>query len=185
MSMHSSPMRRPSLFAVVVVVVAACGDLNPGPGTSETTGDPPGTSTGDPPGTSTGGATEVDTSSTSATSAPAGCPDTDPRVGWRATFATHHHGVAGTAEIRDDCTIVVSDFTYDGTGLDVRFYGGKDGDYAGGFALSDDLLRPGGYSGETLVLTLPEDRTLGDLDGLSVWCVDVGIDFGSGLFAAP
>ena len=36
-----------------------------------------------------------------------------------------------------------------------------------------------------LILTIPQGYALGDLDGLSVWCVDVSIDFGSGVFAPP
>jgi hypothetical protein len=31
-------------------------------------------------------------------------------------------------------------------------------------------------------LTLPEGRTLDELDGISIWCVAVGVDFGSGRF---
>ena len=90
--------------------------------------------------------------------------------------------MSGTAEIIDDCTIEISDFTYDGTGLDVRIYAGVGGNYADGFPISPDLLRPTAYDGESLTLTLPDDKTLDDLDGLSVWCVDVARSFGDGMF---
>ena len=37
------------------------------------------------------------------------------------------HDVGGTARSIDDCTIEITDFTYDGTGIDVRLYGDLDG----------------------------------------------------------
>ena len=46
-------------------------------------------------------------------------------------------------------------------------------------ALPDNLLKSGGYAGESIALGLD------DLDGISVWCVAVEIDLGSGVFAAP
>jgi hypothetical protein len=91
--------------------------------------------------------------------------------------------VGGTATIVDDCSIEIDNFTYDGTGIDVRIYGGLGGDYDSGFALTQDLLKAGGYFGELLLATLPEGRTLDELDGISVWCVTVGADFGSGNFS--
>ena len=41
-----------------------------------------------------------------------------------AELEEYFHDVSGTAEIVDDCTVIIHDFTYDGTGLDVRIYGG-------------------------------------------------------------
>jgi mono/diheme cytochrome c family protein len=113
------------------------------------------------------------------------CPSTSARLGWTAELETFFHNVGGTAEIVDDCTVVISNFTYDGTGIDVRIYGGQDGDYDNGFAMTDDLLLNGGYDGVTLVAKLPDGESMEDLDGISVWCVDVGVDFGSGLFGPP
>ena len=113
------------------------------------------------------------------------CPATSARIGWTAELDTFFHDVGGTAEIVDDCTVVISNFTYDGTGIDVRIYGGQDGDYDAGYPMTDDLLLPGGYDGVTLVAKLPPGESVDQLDGVSVWCVDVGIDFGSGLFAPP
>jgi mono/diheme cytochrome c family protein len=136
-------------------------------------------SNGDPTGGGTsGGPTDGDPT-------PGGqeCPSTHERVGWQAQLSTLYHGVQGTAVIVDDCTVEIRDFHYDGTGIDVRIYGGQGGNYDDGFAMSDDLLKPGGYEGDTIVAKLPSDRLLDELDGVSVWCVDVGISFGEGLFA--
>jgi hypothetical protein len=172
---HSSTASR---VAFAFLLLFGCGDDRSSTDTTgglDETGDPrttgdPGT-TGDAPGDGSTGSS--------------GCPADDPKVGWRAELATYYHGVEGVAEVLDDCTIRISNFSYDGTGLDVRIHAGKGGDYAGGVALSDDLLRPGGYTGETLTVVLPEGTSLSDIDGISVWCVDVGIDFGSGTFAPP
>jgi mono/diheme cytochrome c family protein len=116
---------------------------------------------------------------------PSNCPATHERVGWIAELSTEFHDVSGIAEIVDDCTVVIHDFTYDGSGIDVRIYGGIGGDYDDGYAMTDDLLKPGGYDGVQLEAVLPQGRTLDELDGVSVWCVEVGVDFGSVVFAPP
>ena len=115
------------------------------------------------------------------------CDATHSKIGQVAALQTFAHQVSGTAVIVDDCTVRVDDFIYDGTGIDVRFYGGLAGDYAGGFSMSEeDLRRPGGYDGsEPVYAQLPENRTFDDLDGISVWCVPVAASFGDGLFTNP
>jgi mono/diheme cytochrome c family protein len=115
------------------------------------------------------------------------CEATHPDVGKTAELITRFHDVSGTARMVDDCTIVIENFVYDGTGIDVPVYAASAeaaaaGRYQDGFPISDDLRRSGGYNGETLTLTVPEGRTLDDIGGISVWCVDVGISFGDGLF---
>lgn len=166
-------------FVLVLLLLVACGDDDRSG--SDTTGGP--VDTGDEPSTGDPSTSSAD-ATTETTAAPA-CPATDPKVGWRAQLATYYHGVSGVAEILDDCSIRISDFNYDGGGLDVRIYAGKDDEYADGFALSDDLLRAGGYAGETLTVNLPDGASMSDLDGISVWCVEAGVDFGSGVFAPP
>lgn len=116
---------------------------------------------------------------------PSNCGTSHPRVGQTATFTTLFHGVSGTARIIDDCTIVLEMFDYDGNGIDVRVYGGIGGNYADGFAMTDDLLRPGGYSNTTITAKVPAGKTLDDLDGVSIWCVTVGANFGDARFPAP
>ncbi|MEZ4365184.1 MAG: DM13 domain-containing protein [Kofleriaceae bacterium] len=108
-----------------------------------------------------------------------------PLVGAIATLATHAHQVSGEVEVTDDRTLELRGFTFDGTGLDVRLYGGVGGAYASGVALTDDLRRAGGYADELLEITLPAGVTLDDFDGVSVWCVPAGASFGDGLFVAP
>ncbi|MCA9694616.1 MAG: DM13 domain-containing protein [Myxococcales bacterium] len=152
------------------------------------TEDEPGTTTGTEPTTDPTDATTDPTDPTDPTTDPTtggDCSATHPSVGYVANLTAFFHDVGGTATIVDDCTIVIEDFTYDGTGIDVRIYGGLGGDYDNGFPMTDDLLLDGGYNGTTLVATVPDGYTLDDLDGISVWCVDVGVDFGSGMFGPP
>ena len=111
------------------------------------------------------------------------CDATHPRVGQTAEFRTLAHGVRGTARIVDDCHIEIENFFYDGNGIDVRVYSGQGGNYSGGVAMTGDLLKRGGYQNESITATLPEGTTLDDLDGISIWCVDVGVNFGDARFA--
>ena len=110
------------------------------------------------------------------------CDQTHAKIGQTAELSTNFHGVRGTARIVDDCTIILDDFFFDGGGIDVQIYAARGGRYGNGFSISQDLVNSGGYDGDTITLTLPENRTLDDLDGISVWCVAVGVDFGSGTF---
>jgi mono/diheme cytochrome c family protein len=106
------------------------------------------------------------------------CGTTHPLVGQSAELSNQFHGVSGTATVIDDCTIEITSFNYDGGGIDVRVYGGLGGNYTAGFAMTDDLLRAGGYSDETIIARLPDSKTFDDLDGISIWCVAVGQSFG-------
>lgn len=110
------------------------------------------------------------------------CTSVHAKVGHTATLAQRSHDVRGTARIVDDCTIELTGFSYDGRGLDVRIYAAPAGDYANGFAISDDLLGTA-YDNGTLRVQLPDGMTLDDLDGIAVWCVEAGVSFGDGLFA--
>lgn len=123
------------------------------------------------------------------------CASTHPKIGQVAELdgiggrPGTFHQVSGTAMIIDDCTIRVDNFFFDGSGINVRFYGGLGGNYLGGFSMSEQDIRrppPGdgtlAYNGETVFVQLPEGRTLNELDGMSVWCVPVDQSFGDGLF---
>jgi mono/diheme cytochrome c family protein len=113
------------------------------------------------------------------------CGTSHERIGWKAELQRYFHNVAGTATIVDDCTIEIEDFVFDGGGIDVRIYGGSEGNYDDGFAMTDDLRNGSDYNGVTLVAKVPPGKTLEDVNGISVWCVAVGVNFGSGMFAPP
>lgn len=113
-----------------------------------------------------------------------GCTTTNSKIGQTAEFTRLFHQVSGTATIVDDCTIDLTGFSFDGGGIDVRIYVGSGGRFResqGGFAISEDLVGIA-YSNNTLRLTLPAGRTLDDFDSISVWCVAVGVSFGTGFF---
>lgn len=112
------------------------------------------------------------------------CSADDARVGQTATIAGLFHDVAGTATIIDDCTIQITGFAFDGGGIDTRIYLGLDGEFRdtlGGFSISSNLVGTA-YNNNTLTLTLPMGRTLDDFNSISVWCVPVGVSFGTGFF---
>ena len=92
------------------------------------------------------------------------------------------HDVGGTAVIVDNCTIRIDNFTFDDGGINVQIYGGQNGDYDRGPSLSGNLLRGQPYLGEELIVKLPDGVTLDDFDGISVWCVPIGLSFGDGIF---
>ncbi len=119
-----------------------------------------------------------------AVSADTGCTNSSPKIGQSAVLDGFFHSVAGTATIIDDCTIDLTGFSFDGGGINVRVYVGIDGAFresAGGFSISNDLVGIA-YSNNTLRLTLPSGRTLDQFDSISIWCVDVGVSFGTGFF---
>ncbi len=110
------------------------------------------------------------------------CDASSPFVGQTAVLAQHFHGVSGTAQIVDDCTIEIRDFHFDGGGLDVHVYGAADPAFQSGIVLSDDLRRLGGYAGETLTVHLPAGVTLDQVRYLSIWCRTLQISFADGMF---
>ena len=109
------------------------------------------------------------------------CAATHAKVGQTTTLSERAHGVKGSVRIVDDCTIVLEGFSYDGGGIDVRIYAAKAADYDNGYPISPNILGTR-YSNGSLTVQLPVDKTLDDLDGVSVWCVAASFSFGDGLF---
>lgn len=107
------------------------------------------------------------------------CAQTHSKVGWNGYFSTLAHNVSGKATIIDDCTIFISEFYYDGGGPEVYVYAAKEHDYNGmsAFAISQRISNIA-YQNGSLTLKLPDGKTLDDLTGLSVWCVDFAANFG-------
>jgi len=113
------------------------------------------------------------------------CGNSDhPKVSQMAILTTHSHNVSGEAHIIDNCTIEVRNFSYDGLGPTVYFYGGIDGDYedsSAGFAISD-IINGTVYENSTYTITLSSPEQLDEMNGISVWCSDFSVSFGDGLF---
>ena len=107
------------------------------------------------------------------------CEKSHALVGYSGFFDTLAHNVAGKATIIDDCTILISQFDYDGQGPEVYFYGARDHQYQDSSAfLIGPKLNGKTYQNDEFTIRLPTNKTLDDLTGLSVWCVDFNADFG-------
>ncbi len=94
--------------------------------------------------------------------------------------------MSGTATIIDDCTIELTNFNFDGGGIDVHVYAGTNLKFhpgQGGFSILCNLLGTR-YENGRLRITLPKNVSLAQFDSLSIWCVPVGISFGEGKFSS-
>ena len=106
----------------------------------------------------------------------------DPRIGTVAVFPVNRtYGVSGRAVIVDERTVRLENFNYNGRGPDVRVYLGKGGNYVNGIIISDSI-NDTVYTDATLTYTLPDNVTLDDFDGISIWCTLFSIDFSSAFF---
>lgn len=104
-----------------------------------------------------------------------------PKVGESATFTTHYHGATGTAHIVNNRTIELRNFYFDGGGLDVVVYVSPNSNLIPGTSISGNLVGPP-FVNETLSFTLPDGFDLDSLSYISIWCIDVSISFGDGMF---
>ncbi|MBT3219407.1 MAG: DM13 domain-containing protein [Proteobacteria bacterium] len=113
--------------------------------------------------------------------------DEIPDIGWEAEIHPFVEKVSGVATIVDRRTIEIRDFTYDGGGLNTRFYLVADG-----LGFSDEIELSGGnwvrgepYEGETVRLEIPEEAPTGEWNLITLWEVPVGVSFGHGQFLNP
>jgi len=104
-------------------------------------------------------------------------------VGAATTLETRFHSVAGNVTVLDDCTIEVSDFTFDGQGISVHAVLARDPGFESFDVISEDLRPDGPYDAETLTLPLREGMTLDGVTHFSIWCVPAGESFGDGEFS--
>lgn len=110
-------------------------------------------------------------------------PPADPRIGQTAVLIdAGSYGVSGTATIISENTIRVENFNYNGMGAQTRLVLGMDRDYRNGFAVSEPVNTGTPFVNETMVLTLPEGKTLDDFNSISVYCIDFAENFGDGAF---
>jgi len=106
-------------------------------------------------------------------------------VGATALLDTHFHSVAGTVTVIDNCTVELTNFTFDGQGLDVRAVLSDSPDFDSYDILSEDLRDDGPYEDAVLSLPLREGMSLDGITDFSIWCVPAGASFGDGSFALP
>lgn len=105
-----------------------------------------------------------------------------PKVGEAAIFTAYHHGVAGTAHIVNNRTLELRNFFYDAKGIDVQVYISPNPSFSPAISLSTNLVRAQPYTDETLSFVIPEGADLNDFNFISIWCVDIPVNFGDGPF---
>lgn len=102
-------------------------------------------------------------------------------------FSTLHHDVVGDVYAVDNITIYVEGFSYDGEAPDAFFFAGNKTPEPSnrGFIIPDERGRSevlGPYRSQNLVLRFPKtkkgQRSLNDVQWVSVWCRKFAIDFG-------
>jgi len=106
------------------------------------------------------------------------CTSLHPLVNRTAELSTLQHGVSGTLKVLNDCVIEVTNFNFDGGGPSVFFYAGADASYGSGSFPIGPRLNDQQWVNRTLLLTIPEGKSLDDFDRLSVWCFEFNINFG-------
>ena len=117
-----------------------------------------------------------------------GCGTDHPKVGYTGDFQTYAHNVSGTVTIVDNCTLQVERFSYDSTAPIVYFYGDTSANFLSDNAfIIGDILRDNSiaYENNSITVKLPNNKTLDDLEYLSVWCIDFRANFGDLRFTAP
>jgi len=115
------------------------------------------------------------------------CDSDHPSVGYTGSFETLAHDVTGDAEIIDNCTIIISNFTYDASAPAVYFYANNtDSTTTESFTIGNELRNDSNaYADATIIVKLPNGTTLDDIKTFSVWCVDFAVSFGDLTFTAP
>lgn len=93
----------------------------------------------------------------------------------------------GCITATSNCTLALSEFFYDGSGIDVRLSGAPSiAQLCAGRPLGPQRYRPGNpWDNANLTVTLPAGTTLDEVSALWVWCVAVGVSFGDGVLVAP
>lgn len=107
-------------------------------------------------------------------------------------FQNYAHGINGEVFMKDEKTLVIKGFTYDGAGPDAFFWAGTSQapssvgtilpyPFEGKFYDYEDQSAPilsKRFDGEEIVLTLPETLKATDIKWLSVWCRAFQVNFG-------
>jgi hypothetical protein len=111
------------------------------------------------------------------------------------SFQSYAHEVNGDVFLKDEKTLVIKGFTYDGTAPDAFFWAGTSQapssvgtilphPFEGIFYEYEDQNAPvlGKYNDEEVVLTLPDNLKATDIKWLSVWCRKFEVNFGDIFF---
>lgn len=110
--------------------------------------------------------------------------DEVPGIGWTAELIGTAHDVSGTAVIVDENTLEIRDFTFDGGGINARFFLLADGaEFHRDYELTDNLVGSPS-NGDTLVLDIPVD-SFEEWNLITLWCIPASVSFATGEFRPP
>ncbi|CAG0899746.1 unnamed protein product, partial [Cyprideis torosa] len=94
---------------------------------------------------------------------------------------TYDHDVKSDRVVVVDAqTFLIPNFSYDGQAPDAFFWVGKGRPSPQGTRVPDEnggVAPLKAYRGKTIVITLPDDITVYDIDYLSVWCEEYSVNF--------
>ena len=111
------------------------------------------------------------------------------------SFQSYAKGVNGEVFVKNETTLVIKNFTYDGSAPDAFFWTGTTSKpnsvgtilpypFEGKFYHYEDKTAPvlGKFNGENIILTLPDNLKATNIKWLSVWCRQFGLNFGDIFF---
>lgn len=109
------------------------------------------------------------------------CTRVNPRVGLRAAFMDFEDkNIGGVVAIRDDCSIVVRGFTYDGSGEDTVLVGAGTKEDLGNGNVFRTLATGKAWDGSEIVeIFLDDGLSWSDINFISCWDRQLSVDFGS------
>ncbi len=108
-----------------------------------------------------------------------------PVAGWTGTWEGFAHDVAGEATLLDGGVLELTDFTYDGGGVDARLFLVADGAaFDDSLQLTDSLVGMP-FESETFRVDLPEEAMDGSWDTVVLWCVPFAAEFGHAVLRPP
>eukprot|EP00803_Ostreobium_quekettii_P007980 evm.model.scf_324.2 EVM.evm.TU.scf_324.2 scf_324:8384-10136(-) len=113
----------------------------------------------------------VDDDDDGAATAATNCTRGNPRVGLRAAFVDFEgKNISGVIAIRDDCSVVVRGFTYDGSGEDTVLVGAGTKEGLGNGTVFLELPTGKAWNGSEIVeLVLDDGLSWSDVDIISCW----------------
>jgi len=110
------------------------------------------------------------------------CKANHAKVGFTGNLRTISHQVSGKVTVVDDCTFIITNFTYDGGGPRVYFYAGNDAPYnpqaQNSFRIGPGRIDTQRYNNESVLIKIPSSKTLDDISGISMWCEVALANFG-------
>ncbi|MFT7561442.1 MAG: hypothetical protein ACI93R_003369 [Flavobacteriales bacterium] len=109
------------------------------------------------------------------------CAADNTKVGQTTSLQTHAYNSRGNVTIINNCTLLVSNFSYTGGGLpEVYFYTGPLNHFAEGSRIGANLYGQN-WDGEHFVISVSSGQ-INQLDAISLWCIQARASFADSIF---